>query len=159
MAELTLALSEAVAAFVARWIDSGSTPASVIAVAIDCHPWSGHLEVALLGREAAREDPLLLAPTEIAAWDGFEASAGDAAWKSATSALREQMKRAYDGAAPKERASVATDVLTACAASCLQLPARAALERLASGEASFVVYVTHPDSDRAFLDWASRSLA
>ncbi len=78
------------------------TPAVLLAV--DCHPWHGSIELAVLTAGEVHADGLLADPSEMAAWRHYEFSAGLASWQPAA-VLGGSMRAAYEAAADRRAAA------------------------------------------------------
>lgn len=115
--------------------------------AVDCHPWNGVLDLALLTQAEAEEDPLLCEPLEMAAWRLYHLGAGRECWRPA-SVLACQMKEAYDGSG-EGRAATAEIYLRACAKAVATEVVQRSLSRYQVSD-RFRICVRHPDSETEF---------
>lgn len=118
----------------------------LVMLAVDCHPWNGHLGLALLTSDEVLEDPLLASVDEMAAWKHFNFSDQLAAWSGAA-VLAEAMQLRYDSATDKAAAARASLLETAEA---LVSAVRAGALRPYNLAANFRVSVAHPDSGEEF---------
>jgi hypothetical protein len=115
--------------------------------AVDCHPWNGVLDLALLTQAEAANDPLLCDPTEMAAWRSYHFASGLACWSPA-SELARQMQEAYDESG-EDRAATAESYLRACARAVATEGVQRSLSRYEVSEA-FRICVRHPDNEAEF---------
>ena len=128
----------------------GDLPVTMLAV--DCHPWHGSVELAVLTADEATKDTMLADPSEMAAWRHFGFSEGLASWRAAAP-LGRSMKAAYEAA--DDRRAAAEAFLRACAFAVAAPEVAAAIGSLVRA-ADFRISVAHPDDGRDFFPQAAR---
>jgi hypothetical protein len=141
----TSRLAAAVAAVV-RELAAELQGAPVVLLAVDCHPWHGALDLAVLTAEEADADELLMNPAEMAAWRYYHFTEGRASWSPAA-ALGREMREAYEAAS--DRQAAAEEFFRGCAVALTRPEAAAAIERL-ERDRRFRISVAHPDDGREF---------
>jgi hypothetical protein len=119
---------------------------TVIQFAVDCHPWNGHICLAILTADEAAADESLLGPEEMAAWRHYRFSDGADSWRPVADLGRE-MRAAYEAA--DDRAAAAESYLLACARAVAASEVGAAITRLEC-DPRFRISVPHPDDGREF---------
>jgi hypothetical protein len=115
--------------------------------AVDCHPWNGVLDLALLTQAEAADDPLLCDASEMAAWKFYHFGASVARWRPALELAR-QMQEAYDGSGD-DRAATAESFIRACARAVATDGVQRSLSRYEVSD-RFQICVRHPDSEAEF---------
>jgi hypothetical protein len=123
----------------------GGSPVAMLAV--DCHPWHGSVELALLTAGEVAAAPELADPADMAAWRHYRFSNGLAAWQLVASLGRE-VRVAYEAAADPGAAAEA--FMRACADAAVSPQVTAAVKLLVRA-AGFRLTVTHPDDGREFV--------
>lgn len=139
---LALAVAETVREFVPVLRE-----AAVELFAIDCHPWHGTVDLAVLTANEVSADPELADPSGMAAWEYYCFSDGLIAWRP-VAALGAEMRAEYEAAA--SRPTTADGFLRACAQAAVSPEVAAAIEKL-NRTLSFRLTVTHPDDGREFV--------
>ncbi len=115
-------------------------------IAIDCHPWSGHLSFGVLTQQEIDSSPILANPDEMAAWTYFEFPSDSVSWHS-TKTLAEQMKQAYFRAdTPK---TIAEHYFNECAKALRTTIVQQAIDHYPRGK-DFRLSVAHPDTGQEF---------
>ncbi|MGE0493011.1 MAG: hypothetical protein AB7S38_27615 [Vulcanimicrobiota bacterium] len=114
------------------------SPDEIAMLVLDLHPWEGHLELCLLTRDEARQDPALRSVEESAAWQHFAFSEELVSW-APTAALAARMRADYEQAGQK--AVVGRAYFEACAEAMAQ--AYAGLK--------FPILLSHPDDGEVFF--------
>lgn len=141
------ALPGAVAAALERLCHAiGDLP--IVRLSLDCHPWNGTIELALLTLEEARQHPDLLDPSEMAAWRHFAFTAADTKWRETIADLEAEMAVAYG--ATDDRDAIVRYYLELCAAALRSPEVSIVLSRFVRAE-DFAFSVTHPDTDEEFV--------
>jgi len=115
--------------------------------AVDCHPWHGTLDLAVLTHAEVKNDPVLSDPAEMAAWKHYHFASRLASW-AAASELAAQMQAAYN-AANENRAGVAEEYLRACASAVATDEVQQSLARYELSHA-FSISVRHPDNEQEY---------
>jgi hypothetical protein len=114
--------------------------------AVDCHPWNGVLDLAILTHDEVLNDPLLFNPAEMAAWKHYHFGAGLKSWQAAGK-LASQMRETYDKST--DRPAVAEEYLRACAAAVATTAVQQSLSRYPMTD-GFRIAVRHPDTDKEY---------
>ncbi len=119
----------------------------VVLLAVDCHPWHGSVDLAVLTAGEVAADAGLADPADMAAWQHYCFSDRLAAWRP-VAALGAEARRGYEAAADPQAAAEA--FMRACAAATAHPEVVAAAELLERA-AGFRFTVTHPDDGREFV--------
>src|SRR5688500_11280215 len=82
----------------------GKVKGRIECLAVDCHPWNGTLDLAILTHAEVLSDPLLATPNEMAAWKYFHFTSALTPWKHVDD-LALQMQKEYENAS-SDRAQV-----------------------------------------------------
>lgn len=114
--------------------------------AVDCHPWNGVLDLAILTHDEVVNDRLLIDPAEMAAWKHYHFGSSLASWP-AVGDLASQMREAYSKS--NDRADVAEEYLRACADAVATPAVQQALSKYDLTDA-FRISVCHPDTDKEY---------
>jgi len=125
----------------------GKVQEQIVIFAVDCHPWNGVLDLALLTASEVKHEPLLADPAEMAAWRHFHFSSGLASWRAAAE-LELQMRAAYERAG-EDRAGVAEDYFRACAAAVASSRVQQSLSGYKLRD-DFRISVPHPDTEKEY---------
>ena len=115
-------------------------------VALDCHPWHGHLGICVLTQQEVEHDPSALEPVEMASWRGFGVITGEN--DGGLEELGARMLSAYLDSV--ERPACARAYLRASANALVADACVQALLRLRRAE-GFRLSVTHPDDEEEFV--------
>jgi hypothetical protein len=118
----------------------------VALLAVDCHPWHGSVDLAVLTASEVATDPLLADPAEMAAWRYHNITRELSSWEP-VERLGREMQSAYESG---DRRAVAEGYLRACATAVTSTKVVAAL-RLLERSSGFRVSVAHPDDGREFV--------
>jgi hypothetical protein len=129
----------------------GGIPVKMLAV--DCHPWHGSIELAVLTADETTRDGMLADPSEMASWRHYRFSEGLASWRPAAP-LGCLMRAAYEAA--NDRRAVAEAFLRACAVAMTSPEVAAAVESLVRA-GDFRISVAHPDDGREFFSHGART--
>ena len=124
----------------------------VILLALDCHPWHGSIDLAVLTHREVEASPFLHNPTEMASWQHFYFSSSLESWKTVDE-LAAEMKAAYYSASDMEQ--VAEAFMIACAHVAFYPEVVESVE-LFVRHANFRISVTHPDNGHEFVTGSSR---
>ncbi len=116
-------------------------------LAVDCHPWNGFLDLALLTSSEAKRNPWLSTPSEMAAWQFFHFSSGLASWQPA-SELARQMREKYSQSSG-DLAIMAEGYLRACAVALASNAVQGSISKYELAN-SFRLSVPHPDTNEDF---------
>ena len=119
----------------------------VVLLALDCQPWHGSLELSLLTAAEAEADNRLADPSEMAAWQFYELSAGLPSWQPAA-LLGRSMQAAY--ASAPDRRDTAEGYFRACAEALASPDVAGVVGSLARAD-EFRMSVAHPDDGREFF--------
>ena len=139
-------LAAAIAAAVREF--SSTLGGSLVALlAVDCHPWHGSVDLALLTATEVAADPELADPADMAVWRYYCFSTGLAAWQP-VAALGREMQAVYEAAA--DPGTTAEAFMRACAGAAVGPSVAAAIELLARAP-GFRLTITHPDDGREFV--------
>jgi len=124
----------------------GEVEGKIDALAVDCHPWNGVLDLAILTQNEVVADPLLSEPAEMAAWKHYHFGSNLTAWRTVTE-LAAQMREEYSKST--DRVNVAHEYLQACAAAVAMSGVRQALSSYELTDA-FRISVRHPDTEKEY---------
>jgi hypothetical protein len=117
-------------------------------LALDCQPWNGFLEAAILTSVEGSSDPALRDPSEMAAWRHYAFTSRDLAWREQTAELTARMKAECQAA--RDRAGVTRRWLELCAEALASSEVRNALSGFTRAE-GFACSVTDPDTDEEYV--------
>ncbi|NUP12303.1 MAG: hypothetical protein HOW73_40170 [Polyangiaceae bacterium] len=119
--------------------------AEIRAFAIDCYPWHGSIAFSVLTSEEVRDDPLLDAVEEMAAWRYYDFASTPDGGTPGIDALGEVMRREYTSATDAgARAAVTDAFLEACAEAAADSMVSAVLETFVRAD-NFWTRVAQPD--------------
>jgi hypothetical protein len=138
-------LSKAIALALSEF--SAQNQEEIEVFAIDCHPWNGQVNLAILTTSEAKADPLLVDAAELAAWKHYGFESQFASWARANelcSSMRETYYRTDD------RAALTDGYLQACATAAMATVVRNGLSAFNLSE-RFRISVCHPDGNREYV--------